>query len=85
MNSQPSSVSMRSIVFVGGGAPAQTMRTRSRPGIGPSQVAAASRTMLATAGAPHSTVTPCSSMRRRISAPSIFRMITWVAPMPVAA
>ena len=35
MNSQPSSVSIRSIVRVGGGAPATTMRTRPRPGIGP--------------------------------------------------
>ena len=37
---------MRSIVRVGGGAPATTMRTRSRPGIGPSHVAAASSTAL---------------------------------------
>ena len=32
MNSQPSSVSIRSIVRVGGGAPAMTMRTRSVAG-----------------------------------------------------
>ena len=35
MNSQPSSDSMRSIVRVGGGAPATTIRTRPLPGIGP--------------------------------------------------
>ena len=35
MNSQPSSVSTRSIVRVGGGAPATTMRTWPRPGISP--------------------------------------------------
>ena len=67
---------------VGGGAPAITMRTRSAPGIGPSHVAAASRIALATAGAPHITVTPCCSTRRRISAPSILRMIMCWAPMP---
>ena len=33
MNSQPSSVSTRSMVRVGGGAPATTMRVRPRPGI----------------------------------------------------
>ena len=38
MNSQPSSVSIRSIVRVGGGAPATTMRTVPVPGIGPSHV-----------------------------------------------
>ena len=32
MNSHPSSVSTRSIVFDGGGAPATTMRTVPRPG-----------------------------------------------------
>ena len=36
MNSQPSSVSTRSIVRVGGGAPATTIRVRPRPGISPS-------------------------------------------------
>ncbi|CAB4595427.1 unannotated protein [freshwater metagenome] len=49
---------MRSMVRVGGGAPATTMRTRSRPGIGPSHVAAASRIAFTTAGAPHNMVTP---------------------------
>ncbi len=39
MNSQPSSSSTRSMVRVGGGAPATMMRTRSRPGISPSHVA----------------------------------------------
>ena len=38
MNSQPSSSSTRTTVFVGGGAPAMMIRTRSRPGISPSQV-----------------------------------------------
>ena len=76
---------MRSIVRVGGGAPAMTMRTRPLPGIGPSHVAAASRIALATAGAPHITVTPCCSTRRRISAPSILRMMMCSAPMPVTA
>ena len=37
MNSQPSSVSIRSMVVVGGGAPATTMRTCPGPGISPSQ------------------------------------------------
>jgi hypothetical protein len=41
--------------------------------------------MLSTAGAPHISVTPCSSMRRRISAPSILRMMTCFAPIPVTA
>ena len=53
MNSQPSSVSTRSMVRVGGGAPATTMRVRPAPGTGPSQVAAASRMAATTAGAPH--------------------------------
>ena len=35
------------------------MRTLSRPGISPSQSAAASRTAFQTAGAPASIVTPC--------------------------
>ena len=39
MNSQPSSVSTRSIVRVGGGAPATTMRVRPVPGISPSHSA----------------------------------------------
>ena len=37
MNSQPSSSSTRATVLVGGGAPATMIRTRSRPGISPSQ------------------------------------------------
>ncbi len=60
MNSQPSSVSTRSIVRVGGGAPATTMRVRPRPGISPAHSCAASSTALTTAGAPHSSVTPWS-------------------------
>ena len=44
MNSQPSSSWTRTTVFVGGGAPAMMIRTRSRPGISPSQVWAASST-----------------------------------------
>ena len=60
MNSQPSSVSTRSMVRVGGGAPATTMRTRSRArDRARPRSAAASRTMATTAGAPHSRVTPC--------------------------
>ena len=66
----------------GGGAPATMIRTRSRPGISPSQSAAASRTAFQTAGAPAITVTPCCSTRRRISAPSILRITTCVAPSP---
>ena len=83
MNSHPSSVSTRSIVRVGGGAPATIMRVRPRPGTSPSQVAAASRIAATTAGAPLSKVTPCSSMRRRISAPSTFRSTMCLPPMPV--
>ena len=85
MNSQPSSVSTRSIVRVGGGAPATTMRVRPWPGTGPSHVAAASRMAATTAGAPHSSVTPCSSTRRRISAPSTLRSTICFAPMAVSA
>ena len=85
MNSQPSSVSTRSMVRVGGGAPATTMRVRPAPGMGPSQVAAASRMAATTAGAPHSSVTPSRSTRRRISAPSTLRSTTWRTPMPVTA
>ncbi len=60
------------------------IRTLSRPGTSPSQVSAASSTEATTAGAAHITVTPWASTRRRISAPSILRMTTWVAPTPVA-
>ena len=85
MNSQPSSSCTRTTVFVGGGAPAMMMRTLSRPGISPSQSAAASRTAAATAGAAHITVTPCCSTRRRISAPSTLRSTTCGTPSPVIA
>ena len=53
MNSQPSSSRTRSIVRVGGGAPATMMRTRSRPGISPSQSFAPSSAAATTAGAAH--------------------------------
>ena len=85
MNSQPSSSSTRTTVFVGGGAPAMMIRTRSRPGISPSQSCAASSTAAATAGAAHITVTPCCSTRRRISAPSTLRSTTCGTPRPVIA
>ena len=83
MNSQPSSSSTRATVFVGGGAPAMMIRTRSRPGISPSQSCAASSTAAATAGAAHSTVTPYFSIRRRISAPSTLRSTICGTPRPV--
>jgi hypothetical protein len=54
MNSQPSSASMRSIVFEGGGAPATTTRTRPAPGtLSPRarRAVAASSTAAMTAGA----------------------------------
>ena len=51
---------MRSIVRLGGGAPATTMRVVPDPGSGPSQSGAASSTALTTAGAAHSSVTPWS-------------------------
>ncbi len=60
------------------------MRVRPWPGIGPSQAAAASSTAATTAGAPHSSVTPWRSTRRRISAPSTFRRTTCRAPMPAS-
>ena len=90
MNSQPSSVSIRSMVFDGGGAPATTIAhpararapARRAPG---APGAAASSTAATTAGAPLRRVTPSASMRRRISSPSIFRMITWRTPMAVTA
>ena len=85
MNSHPSSVSTRSMVWVGGGAPATTIRVRPLPGTGPSNCWAASSTAFTTAGAPHSRVTPCSAMRRRMSAPSTLRSTTWVAPTPASA
>ena len=76
---------MRSIVRVGGGAPATTMRVRPEPGIGPSHFDAASSVIATTAGAPHRSVTPCLSTRRRISAPSTLRSTTFWPPMPVTA
>ena len=76
---------MRSMVRVGGGAPATTMRTRPRPGIGPSHDAAASRMAATTAGAPQSNVTPWRSMRRRISAPSTLRNTICFAPIATCA
>ena len=85
MNSHPSSVSIRSMVRVGGGAPATTIRVRPAPGIGPSHWAAASRMAAATAGAPHMRVMPWVSTRRRISAPSTLRSTTCLAPMPTSA
>ena len=68
---------------VGGGAPATMIRTRSRPGTSPSQLAAPSSAALTTAGAAHMKVTPCSSTRRRISVPSTCRSTTCCAPNPV--
>ena len=85
MNSQPSSVSTRSMVRVGGGAPATTMRVRPAPGAGPSIDEAASRMAAATAGAPHIKVTPWASTRRRISAPSTLRSTICLAPMATSA
>ncbi len=85
MNSQPSSSWTRTTVFVGGGAPAMMIRTRSRPGISPSHVCAASSTAAATAGAAHITVTPWSRTRRRISAPSTLRSTICFTPRPVIA
>ena len=79
MNSQPSCSSTRAMIALGGGAPATTIRTRSRPGTGrPSaaRAAAASRIDATTAGAPHISVTPSLSTRRRISSPSIFLITT---------
>ena len=88
MNSHPSSDSTRSIVLDGGGAPATTMRTVPRPGTArPSaaRVSAAPRMAATTAGAPHSSVTPCRSIRDRISSPSTLRSTMCVPPMPVTA
>ena len=81
MNSHCSSVSICSMMDVGGGAPATMMRTRSRPGMTPSQFAAASSTAVHTAGAPPVSVTPCLPMRRRISGPSILRWTICVTPI----
>ena len=88
MNSHPSSDSTRSIVFDGGGAPATTMRTVPRPGtVRPSaaRASAAPRMAATTAGAPHSSVTPCRSIRDRMSSPSTLRSTTCMPPMPVTA
>ncbi len=38
-----------------------------------------------TAGAPHMSVTPCRSIRDRISSPSTLRSTMWVPPIPVTA
>ena len=88
MNSQPSSSSTRSIVLDGGGAPATTILVLSRPGTG-SPVArladAASRIAATTAGAPHISVTPCASIRRSSSSPSILRTTTCGMPIAVTA
>ena len=64
------------------------MRTVPRPGTSrPSATrASAAPTMAATtAGAPQRRVTPCRSIRERISSPSTFRTTTWVPPIPVTA
>ena len=79
---------MRSMVFDGGGAPATTTRTRPRPGMAWPRwrrAAPASSTAAMTAGAQLRIVTPSRSTRCRISSPSIFRTITWRAPMAVTA
>lgn len=73
------------MVWLGGGAPATITRVLPSPGIGPSQLPAASRTAFTTAGAAHRRVTPWRSTRLRISVPSIFRSVTWVQPMAVVA
>ena len=57
MNSHPSSVSTLSIVLVGGGAPATTIRIVPVPGISPSHSFAASSIDAITAGAPQRRVT----------------------------
>jgi hypothetical protein len=88
MNSQPSSVSTLSIVLDGGGAPATTILTWSRPGTGRPAAAralAASRIAATTAGAPHIKVTPCASIRRSNSSPSILRTTTCGSPIAVTA
>ena len=85
MNSQPSSSCTRTTVFVGGGAPAMMIRTRSRPGISPSQVCGGLEHRGGHGGRGAHTVTPCSSTRRRISAPSTLRSTTCGTPRPVIA
>ena len=75
---------MRSMVRVGGGAPARTAHPVAS-GDRAVPVAAASSTALNTAGAPHISVTPCASTRRRISAPSILRSTMCRPPIPVTA
>jgi hypothetical protein len=82
MNSHASSVSTRSIVRVGGGAPATMMRVRPAPGISPFHSCAASRTELTTAGAPHSSVTPWSSHAAQDLGPSTFRNTMCGRPCP---
>src|SRR6266508_3473706 len=69
MNSQPSSVSRRSIVAVGGGASPTIVRT-SRRGLGSFRSDAAVTMVLTTAGAPPTKVRSWRSTRRRISGPS---------------
>ena len=54
MNSQPSSVSTRSMVVVGGGAPPTTIRTPART----DALDAALRIVFTTVGAPPMNVTP---------------------------
>ena len=84
MSSQPSSVSTRSIV-------ASRRRARRRASASspardrPRRAAAfaARSTASSTAGAPQVNVTPCRSTRRRISAPSTLRSMTWLAPIAV--
>src|SRR5664279_784247 len=83
MNSHPSSDSIRSMVRLGGAAPATTTLMVPLPGRAPSQSGSASRTALTTAGAAHSSVTPWPSTLCRISAPSTLRSTTWEQPMAV--
>src|SRR5437763_496826 len=88
MNSHPSSVSTRSMVFDGGGAPATTTRTRPRPGTATPvwrRAAAASSTAAMTAGAQVNRGTPSDSTRRRNSSPASVRRMTWRTPTPVVA
>jgi hypothetical protein len=84
MNSQLGSVSTRSVLD--GGSALATCACAPAPRLD-HRWAARHRidTAATTAGAPLKSVTPSASMRRRISSPSIFRMITWRAPMAVSA